>query len=231
MAIGIFIEYNNEIIQFPVNPEELELEKQGNNEVVEVVKLGEINIAKDVKLSNVEFESFFPKYNIGSYIRTKNKFQGPEFYINFIDRIRENKKPVRFIVSNTNINMMALIENFKYKYVAGDDDIHFTIALTEYRDYTVRTVKISDYKSNRPQIKKENPPRPVSTNKTVTPGCSVIVNGRLHRDSYGSGPGMTLSNYKGKINFVQNGKTHPYHVTNNSGGWMGWVTADSVRVI
>ena len=65
----------------------------------------------------------------------------------------------------------------------------------------------------------------------MTPGCSVIVNGRLHRDSYGSGPGMTLSNYRGKINFVQNGRSHPYHVTDPSGRWMGWVTASSVRVI
>lgn len=229
--ISIFMEYGNEVIQFPVNPEELEVIKEGNNDTIDVVKLGEINIPKDTKLATIEFASFLPSHNVGSYIKTKNKFQGPQFYIDFIKKVREDKKPVRFIVSDTNINMLALIDNFKYKYKAGDDDIYFTIALTEYREYKVKTVKISDYQSSRPKIKKEEPQRPASTNKSVTPGCSVIVNGRLHRDSYGSGPGMTLSNYRGKINFVQNGRSHPYHVTDPSGRWMGWVTASSVRVI
>ncbi|MGG7176198.1 hydrolase [Clostridium paraputrificum] len=231
MGLSIFMEYNNELIQFPVNPEELGVSKEGNNETTEVVKLGEINIPKDTKLATIEFESFFPKHNVGSYVRTRNKFQGPQFYMDFINKVRNDKKPVRFIVSDTNINMLALIDNFKYSYKAGDDDTYFTIALREYREYRVKTVKISDYKSNRPQVKKEEPKRPASTNKSVTPGSSVIVNGRLHRDSYGSGPGMTLSNYQGKINFVQNGRSHPYHVTNPSGGWMGWVTASSVRVL
>lgn len=231
MAISVFMEYGKEIIQFPVNPEELELNKSGNNETTEVVKLGEISIPKDIKLATIEFESFLPQNNVGSYIKTKNKFKGPQFYIDFIDKVRNAKKPVRFIVSDTNINMLALIDDFKYGYKAGDEDVYFTIGLTEYREYRVKTVKISDYQSNRPQIKKEEPQRPASTNKAVTPGCSVIVNGRLHRDSYGSGPGMTLSNYQGKVNFVQNGRSHPYHVTSPNGGWMGWVTSSSVRVL
>lgn len=232
MSIGIFMEYANELIQLPVNPEELEVVKEGNNDTTEVVKLGEISIPKDTKLATIEFESFLPKYNIGSYIRTKNKFQGPQFYIDFIEKVRSDKKPVRFIVSDTNINMLALIDNFKYSYKAGDEDIYYSIGITEYRDYKVKTVNISNYQSNRPVIKKETTEsRPASTNKAVTPGCNVIVNGRLHRDSYGAGPGKTLSNYRGKVNFVKNGRSHPYHVTSPSGGWMGWVTSSSVKVI
>ncbi len=38
-------------------------------------------------------------------------------------------------------------------------------------------------------------------------GSDVIVNGRLHRDSYGKGPGQTRTNYKGKINLI-NEKDH-----------------------
>ena len=92
MSIGIFMEYANELIQLPVNPEELEVVKEGNNDTTEVVKLGEISIPKDTKLATIEFESFLPKYNIGSYIRTKNKFQGPQFYIDFIEKVRSDKK-------------------------------------------------------------------------------------------------------------------------------------------
>ncbi|MDE7060884.1 MAG: hydrolase, partial [Lachnospiraceae bacterium] len=57
----------------------------------------------------------------------------------------------------------------------------------------------------------------------------VLVNGRLHRDSYGNGPGQTKNNYRGKINFINQKGSHPYHVTTPTGGWLGWVTADSVK--
>lgn len=229
MSSGIFMEYGDLVIQFPVNPPEVRIKVDGNNETIEVVKLGEINIAKGVKLATTSFESFLPSSNKYPFIRTKSDFKGPEFYLDFINKVRLEKKPVRFIVSETNINMLTLIDSFEYGYMAADEDVHFNITLTEYRELRVKEVKITDYKSDRPQ-KKPEPSRPQTVNKQVTPGCDVIVNGRLHRDSYGSGPGKTLSNYNGKVNFVENSRSYPYHVTNTSGGWMGWVTKDSVRV-
>lgn len=231
MSLGIFMEYESLIIQFPINPEELKLKVEGSNETKEVVKIGEVNIARDTKLSTIEFESFLPEKNIYPFIRTKNQFKGPKFYIDFIERVRRDKKPLRFIVSDTNINMLVLIENFEYGFKFGDNDVNFSISLKEYREARVKEVKISNYKSNRPH-RSISKPRVNSTNKKVTSGCNVIVNGRLHRDSWGRGPGMTLRNYKGKINFIKHdGRSHPYHVTEPNGGWMGWVTKSSVRVL
>lgn len=230
MSIGIFMEYRGLLIQFPVNPEELKVKTEGNNETTEVIKLGEVNIARDKKLSTVEFESFLPEKNIYPFIRTKNQFEGPKYYIDFIEKVRNEKKPIRFLVSDTNINFMALIEEFEYGYKHGSNDVEFKVSIKEFREVRVKEVKISNYASNRPN-------RETSTNRgnssgNVTPGCTVIVNGRLHRDSWGKGPGMTLKNYKGKINFVKtDGRQYPYHVTDMSGGWMGWVTKDSVKVI
>ncbi|MDZ4994578.1 hypothetical protein GNF80_16705 [Clostridium perfringens] len=230
MSIGIFMEYRGLLIQFPVNPEELKVKTEGNNETTEVIKLGEVNIARDKKLSTVEFESFLPEKNIYPFIRNKNQFEGPKYYIDFIEKVRNEKKPIRFLVSDTNINFMALIEEFEYEYKYGSNDIEFKVSIKEFREVRVKEVKISNYASNRPN-------RETNTNRgnssgNVTPGCTVIVNGRLHRDSWGKGPGMTLKNYKGKINFIKtDGRQYPYHVTDMSGGWMGWVTKDSVRVI
>ncbi|CEK34304.1 peptidoglycan-binding lysin domain-containing protein [[Clostridium] sordellii] len=230
MSIGIFMEYRGLLIQFPVNPEELKVKIEGGNETKEVIKLGEVNVAKDLKLSTIEFESFLPERNIYPFIRTKNQFQPPKYYIDFIDRVRKDKKPVRFIVSDTGINFMTLIETFEYGYKYGSNDIEFTINLKEHREVKVKEVKISDYGSNRPHRETSNNRGNSSGN--VTPGCTVIVNGRLHRDSFGKGPGMTLRNYKGKINFVKtDGRKYPYHVTEMNGGWMGWVTKESVKVI
>lgn len=230
MSIGIFMEYRGLLIQFPVNPEELKVKTEGNNETTEVIKLGEVNIARDKKLSTVEFESFLPEKNIYPFIRTKNQFEGPKYYIDFIEKVRNEKKPIRFLVSDTNINFMALIEEFEYGYKHGSNDVEFKVSIKEFREVRVKEVKISNYASNRPN--RETSINRGNSSGNVTPGCTVIVNGRLHRDSWGKGPGMTLKNYKGKINFVKtDGRQYPYHVTDMSGGWMGWVTKDSVRVI
>ena len=59
----------------------------------------------------------------------------------------------------------------------------------------------------------------------------MIVNGQLHRDSYGAGPGQWRNNFKGKINFINLKGSHPYHVTTLSGGWQGWVLKDAVEVV
>ena len=230
MSIGIFMEYRGLLIQFPVNPAELKVKTEGNNEPTEVIKLGEVNIARDKKLTTVEFESFLPEKNIYPFIRTKNQFEGPKYYIDFIEKVRNEKKPIRFLVSDTNINFMALIEEFEYGYKYGSNDIEFKVSIKEFREVRVKEVKISNYASNRPN--RETSSNRGNSSGNVTPGCTVIVNGRLHRDSWGKGPGMTLKNYKGKINFVKtDGRQYPYHVTDMSGGWMGWVTKDSVRVI
>ncbi|MGL4875182.1 MAG: hydrolase [Clostridium sp.] len=227
--MNIFMEYENRVIQFPVSPEELMVKCEGKNEVKEIVKLGDISIAKDVGLSEIEFESFLPSENVYPFITTKNKFEKPPFYLDIINKIRKDKKPVRFIVDKTKINLLVLIESFDYGYKFGDEDVYYTIRLKEYREVKVKEVKISNNESK--PSKKEEPKRAPATNKKVTTGCNVIVNGRLHRDSYGAGPGQTRKNYKGKVNFIQNGRKCPYHVTTPSGGWLGWVFKDAIKVL
>ena len=227
MSINMFMEYGNQVIQFPVNPEEIEINIDGNNDKAEVVKLGEVNIAKDKKLLNINFEGLLPNENIYPFILTKNKFQNPKFYIDFIDKVRQDKKPVRFLVSDTNINLLALIDKFSYRYVAGSEDIEYSISLSEYKDIKPKIVTIAQ--NNTPN-KQTSSSRPNPTEKKVTIGCSVIVNGRLHKDSFGKGPGKTLKNYSGKVNFIKNGRGYPYHVTTPNGSWLGWVTKGSVKV-
>lgn len=244
MKNEMFIEYDNQVVKFPVNPEEIKLCTSGDNETSSIVSLGEINILKSVKLSTLEFDCFFPASKNASYVLTKGDFRSPNFYIDFIKKIRNAKKPCRFIVSGTKINMLCSIESFDFGITAGPvGDIEYSISLREYKSFTVREVKITDYGSYRPKIKNVNssvsvskpaaaPAAAAPAKKTPYAGCTVIVNGQLHRDSYGSGPGQWRRNYTGKINFIKtDGRPYPYHVTTPSGGWLGWVLASAVEVV
>lgn len=69
------------------------------------------------------------------------------------------------------------------------------------------------------------------SSKPIEIGSEVIVNGQLFRDSYGSGAGKTLSNYKGTVNFINTDGSHLYHIATSFGEWLGWVTAESVKAV
>lgn len=234
----IFIEYDNRVVALPVNPEELMLQRDGNNETLEIVSLGEINMLKAAKLASISFECFFPPNADASYVSTKGDFRSPNFYIDFIESIRNAKKPCRFIVSETRINLLASIETFDFGIKAGPaGEIYYALGLKEFANYGVKEVKVTDYGSNRPKTKNVNtgvsvtkPKPPAPAKKSVYAGCTVIVNGQLHRDSYGAGPGQWRRNFRGKINFINQKGSHPYHVTTMDGGWQGWVLASAVEV-
>lgn len=231
MAIGIFMLYDGVKVQLPVNPAELAAVRSSDNESSNILTIGEVTLIKTAKQADIVIESYFPLYPDNPAVLTGSDFKKPQFYLDFITRIRDDKKPFRLIVTETNINILCSIESFERKIVAMDDDVHYSLALKEYREYGVKTVPIPNPALNQAPLAIP-PPVPQRSNSSgaITIGASVIVNGVLHADSYGGGAGQTRTNYAGKVNFIKQGRKCPYHVTNPSGGWLGWVVAGAVKL-
>lgn len=232
----IYIESEDQVITLPVNPEEIYLKRSGNNETVDLVQLGEALIPREAKLATIEIESFFPENPDG--LSSQSSFHEPDYYIDFFETLQRSKKPFRFILSGTKINQLMLIESFEYGVIGGSDDIEYKLSLKEYKAIQIKSVKIVQTSGPKEaQVKAQvkaaqpAPTRTAPVSKSVTIGCSVKVNGQLHRDSYGNGPGKTLSGFTGKINFINDKGSHPYHVTNDEGGWLGWVSKGSAEVV
>ena len=135
MAIRFFFERDGQVILLPVNPEQLQIKGQGNNELLHIVKLGDISILKEPKLQEIQIKCFFPAkvHRYYPYVLTQDHFQAPPFYIDFFENIREARIPCRFIVSDTVVNKMVSIESFHYTYEAGDEDVTYELNLKEYR--------------------------------------------------------------------------------------------------
>ncbi len=135
MAIRFFFESDGEVIQLPVNPEQLQIKGQGDNEFLHIVKLGDISILKEPKLQEIQIKCFFPAmaHRYYPYVLTPDYFQPPPFYIDFFENIREARIPCRFIVSDTVVNKMVSIESFHYTYEAGDEDVFYELNVKEYR--------------------------------------------------------------------------------------------------
>lgn len=233
MDIGIFIEFNGQVVQIPVNPPTFKVQTGSNHASSEIITLGEIVVPKKKKLSSITWDSFFPYESWYPAIRTKGGFKSADFYLTFIDKIRDSCKPCHLTVTGIGFDDDVVIETFDYNHQAGDhEDTYYSITFKRYQHYGVSVVSssASPTTANRPKTMGTVAPQASVTPKAteVTIGCDVILNGRVHYDSYGSKPGKTFTNYKGKVNLINKQGSHPYHVTTPSGDWLGWVTKESV---
>jgi basic membrane lipoprotein Med (substrate-binding protein (PBP1-ABC) superfamily) len=135
----------------PVTPSGFELTNPHINKVVNINELGDINLIGKRGLSEISISGFFPKQN---YYFCKTTPLDPQEYIDMIIKWKNSNKPIRFIITKTNINIAVSIENFIHGVKDGTGDVYFTLELKEYRflkannmrevkaipdEYTVRT--------------------------------------------------------------------------------------------
>lgn len=230
MDIGIFIEYNGQVVQIPVNPQTFNVKASGNNSTTEIITLGEVVTPKKRKLAEISWECFFPYESWYPAIRTSGGFKSSDFYLDFIEGIRDDCKPCHLTVTGIGFDEDVVIESFDYYHQAGDhEDTYYSISFKQYRSHGVSILSRPAAGAKPVSVGAVNTNAKVNPKpKEITVGCDVILNGRVHYDSYGSKPGKTFTNYRGKVNLVNKKGSHPYHVTTPSGGWLGWVTKESV---
>lgn len=220
----------------PIAPEKLQIKINNANKTITLIDEGEINILKTAELTDVEFECMIPQfqYPFASY---SSGFKSAAYFLDCLEKLKTEKKPFQFIVSRAtpggkvlfSTNIKVSMENYTITEQAKDGfDLRVKIKMKQYREYGTKTVEV---KSTGTAAATATRADSSTQDKPVTIGCDVIVNGRLHGTSYGDAPGQMRTNYRGKINFINLQGTHPYHVTTPEGGWLGWVTAESVKVV
>jgi len=137
--IKFFFTYEGQKVALPVNPPSLTITKAGNNQDMEIVKLGQINILRDAKLAEFSIESFFPASPGSPYVTAQSEWQPPSFYISFFEKIMGAKKPMEFGVSElewpSQTKKYVSVEGFVYQRESGSDDVLYTLMLKEYIPY------------------------------------------------------------------------------------------------
>ncbi|NFA98030.1 LysM peptidoglycan-binding domain-containing protein [Clostridium botulinum] len=160
---------------FPVLPEKIEFDEDGNNKTYDIINLGEINTINKPKLTEISFESFFPKHK-GPYVSSEQLFE-PSFYIAKIREWRDKKQKIRFIFTGSplEINDLFTIENFKPSEEGGEvGDVHYSIELKRYKNYAAKKVVIVTPKTSaanqsvKKVIANSKAARPSNTNKPKT---------------------------------------------------------------
>ena len=224
-------------VLLPIAPNSIKIGFSSQNKTLNLINHGEINMLKDPGLLDIEFDAMLPntKYPFSIY---KDGFESADKFIDKINKLKTDKKPFQFIVTRTrpdgtplfNTNIKVSLEEYEINEDAEEGfDVILSIKLKQYKPYSTKKIKIEKSKDedNKQEAKVEEE-READESKIMI-GSDVIVNGRLHRDSYGKGPGQTRTNYKGKVNLINEKGSHPYHVTTPEGSHLGWVTKDSVK--
>lgn len=213
----------------PVAPGKMDLKIKNKNKSIVLLNEGEINILKTAGLTEISFDIFAPSVVYPFAINSNTV----DDILSVLKNLKTSKRPFQFVVirGSFSTNIKVSVEDYSIKEDAKNGkDVYITVKLKQFRSYGTKKIKLPEKKKEEKKVKAQNVVERVDEKKKPFIGCNVIVNGRLHRDSYGEGPGQTLSGYKGKINFI-NDRRHGYHVTTPDGSWLGWVTIDDIEVV
>lgn len=205
MSIQIMIQFNGKYLTIPINPEELEIECESDNEDIDIVGLGPATRKGAAGLIKLSLESFFPAPN--SYFYTGVT---PKTCIEFIKSIQStentNNNVAKIITTGlpTNLNMYFVIEDFTYNHKAGEEeDVYFTLDIKQYVPYGAKTVKkaLSGLAAARAVSTVKPPAQPTNKTYTVVRGdCLWNItkkftgNGSRWRELYNINTGVIGSN-------------------------------------
>lgn len=144
--IEFWFNQDNTWLQLPVPPSSYSFKSGNNNTVINVESVGEVNILGDSKLSEISFESFFPaqEYNFCVYSNIPTPFE----CVAQIEAWRKSKKPIRVILTNTDINDLFSIETFEYGEKDGTGDVDFILTLKQYKVLKLNEKIVGQWGSN-----------------------------------------------------------------------------------
>lgn len=220
----------NKTFSLPINPKEYTIDAATDDKTVSVVKLGQLNLIGDEKLKSIEITSTLPvKTADVHYLSTTDVYKNGQTYLDKLSKLYKAKKPIRLVISGTKVSFKGIISEFKYGMADGfADEYTYTLKIGEYRAHKAKKVKQKKKKSKKVAKKGKSRSKPP---KKISRGSKVIVNGRLHRDSAGRGPGLIERNATRKISLVSPKAKYPYHVATLGGGARGWVSKSAVKAV
>lgn len=130
-----WLQGGNSKLQLPVKPSEYTVTVASINTVVNVIRIGDINLKGKTGLREVSLSSFFPaqSYNFSNTAEVTP----PLSCVEQIESWRNGDSPIRVIITGV-LNMECTIEAFNYGERDASGDIYYNMALKEYKKPQIR---------------------------------------------------------------------------------------------
>ena len=237
---GLYLSREGTALRFPVNPESYQISKDSDNAEYNVLGVGPIMVPRAPKLQKAAWSGLLPgRADFGAVV-TAGGFRPPELYIGFVQKAKDERARVRVVANRCmedgtpifDTNMEALVTSFHVEERGGETgDFYYELELTEYRDYSARTVTLRQSAPDKPAQASAQPNRAVPAGQ-LTVGQDVTVNGNYYYSSWGAEPHGAFSGFRGKISRIittDPKRAFPYHITTPSGGARGWVKKSQIQ--
>lgn len=136
---------NTELV-LPVTPGSFEVSHGIRIETVNIHTLGDVNLAGYGTLCSFKIDCLFPSQ---LYPFVQNLiYSDPYKYIQALEAFCDARRVIRFIVSDTMVNVPVLIEDISYGEKDGTQDVYAAISLKKYRTLTAVKSPSGDTKNN-----------------------------------------------------------------------------------
>lgn len=238
---GLFFTRDGTVLRLPVNPEKLPVARDSDNGEYNVLGVGPIMIPRTPKQRVVTISSFFPG-RVFPGVLTANEFQPPEFYITFFESAMNDKAPILYTPAryyedgepfmSGDSGFLVLVTQFSTEERGGETgDFYYDLELTEYRDYSPRTIQISGQGGGKPSVATTEPAREMPRGQ-LTVGTLCTANGPYYYTSYGEEPHGNGNGRRVVVSrMVDAARAYPIHVAAESGGALGWMREEALQVV
>lgn len=202
-------------VLLPIAPGKLTLSINNQNETMNMISEGEINLLKSAGLTDVEFEVSIPqqKYPHAYY---KDGFKRASYYLKKLEDLKISEEPFQFIVTRTLANGDLLFDtNLKvsledYQIIENESegtDLLVSINLKQYINYGTKKAEIKfkkgkskvNVKKSRSQEKSPAPKKKARTHKVVKGDTLWAISKRYYGAGNWKNVNKIVNSNKGKI--------------------------------
>lgn len=205
---NIFADNVDDVVELPVNPQDVSISYPANPTQYDVEGIGEIIIPRRVKLATMSFDSFFPREAVYQTVINSGSTNTPEWYVNFFRKLQTSRQPFELTISrgtdtlkvyDNDANnpettettyfdtvMQAVLLDFTITDKGGEPgDVYYNMTISEYRDASPKTLaEIAKEETNEDgevvnQYFVTIVNRPPQTGSIVA-GRTVSINGKIY---------------------------------------------------
>lgn len=129
MAKKHYIIAPSKTIQLPVPPSSYTIVSGQNVSTINLIGFGEMINGSTPKLKTWSISKYFPHQNYGFI--SDSELMDPWDYVDFFEDLKANGTEIGYMISDTNIYIPCIIEDFQYGESDGSGDVNYTLSFRE----------------------------------------------------------------------------------------------------
>ena len=140
----------NEVIQFCMLPEEINVKSTTSFRSYNIVERGEVKIPKGEQLKTVTWNGLLPSARMLLYNFIRHEvWEQPLEIVRALQRWRESGDKLRLLITQTEVNLDVYLKSFDTEYKGAHGHIKYSINFIAAKEMKILTVEEADAQKSR----------------------------------------------------------------------------------